>query len=878
VTAIRAACRGVIRLVALLLPPSERAEWRREWLGEIEGEWIERAERGRFGPFQQLALLWRCAGSVADVASYWLAGSGHTLRDVRFAFRGWVRAPAVTLVAILSLALGIGANTAIFSVIYNVILRPLEYPDADRLVMLWEAPRDNPGQAIVISPPDFVDWQEQSTAFESMALFNIAGGVLDDETDPIRLRGVVVSGNFFHVLGAEAALGRTFVPDEDGPDAPRIVVLSDGLWKRRFGADSSIVGRDISLSGNRLQVVGIMPPEFRGPERYFFGDSDVWNLISFDPRQSGRGGHWMRAVARLGDGVSLDFARTEMATIAQRLSEEYPETNANWTTLVRPLHEQVVGDYRPALLLMLATVGIVLLIACANVANLQLSRALARRREFAVRTALGADRGRLVRQVLGESVLLTLAGGAVGVGLAQAALHALLSVAPDVPRSANVTLNVPVLLFALGISVATGVVFGLIPAAASSVTDLQTALKDAGHGGSQGRRRSRIRGLLVVAEVALSLLLLIGAGLLTKSFTQLRSVDPGIHPEHVLSARLTLPRGMGETDRIAFLGSAMPRIAALPGVRSAGTVTSLPFHGLNNFSLGVWIEGRTETDDRPYSFYRAVTPGYLQAMGMTLVRGRWLDETDRSDGEAVLMVNDAFARRYFGDGDPLGRTVRFEYQRQFAGRIVGVVQGVRYQGLDSGIEPEMYLPYVQHAFQNPLFLAVNTAGPPARMAPSVREIIKLEAPTVVVDEIAPLTQLVAASVAGPRFSMLLVGLFAVIALILAVVGLYGVMAYSVTQRGREVGIRMALGARALQVIALVVVDGLKLVLPGMVVGLVGAYALMRVLSAMLFGVTPTDATTFVTVPAIVLVVTLIASYIPARRASRVDPTQSLRTE
>jgi putative ABC transport system permease protein len=805
-------------------------------------------------------------------------------QDLRFAARQITRKPSFTCLVVLTLALSIGANTAIFSVIEAVLLRPIEYPDSDRLVMIWERPPESPGAYNVINPRTAADWQDQAESFEGIALFHLASATSPDDRGAVRLAGASVTANYFSVLGVDPALGRGFSADEEGSRSQRVTVLSHDLWAQRFGADTSIVGNTVPLDGRNYTVVGIMPLGFKGPEHFFFGRTQFWVPIDFDMRGLPRDvGHWFRAIARLNRDVSVEGANAEMAAISGRLATAYPATNEGWGAVVVPLRDAVVRNVRPALLMLFAAVGLVLLIACVNVANLFLGRAVDRRAEFAIRCAMGAGRARLARQLLAESLSVSLAAAALGVLIADWAIPILLALAPALPRAGGVSVNGLVLAFALAVSIVTGLVFGSVPAVSAARTDVQQTLRSAGRGGTEPKEVRRLRALLIPVEVALSLVLLVGAGLFARSFGRLMAIDPGFRAEHVVIARVDLPQlsELPRAQRSVTLQEIQRRALGVPGVEKVGATSSLPLHGLNNVSFGLKLEDRAVQDaaEPPSAFYRAVTPGYFEAMGMTLRAGRLLSDEDRPDAPGAVLVNRVFAERYLPGQEPLGRRVAFHWAGlDFEGGIVGVVDGVRYNNLTEQPEAEIYVPYAQHPVQSPMFFAVRVSGNATGLIPPLREVLRSIDARLVVDEFTTMRRLVDGSVAQPRFNALLLAAASLTAIFLAAVGLYGVLSYSVSKRTREMGIRIALGADRGTVRRLVLVEGLQLVLVGIVVGITAAFVLSRFVSSLLYGVSTADPQVFVTAVLAVLAVAALAAYVPARRATRVDPVESLRRE
>ena len=804
------------------------------------------------------------------------------LHDLRYALRMLLKNPGFTIVAVIALALGIGANTAIFSVVNTVLLRPLPYKDPERLVMVWEDaskhgyPRDTPAAA------NFVDWRDQNQVFEGMAAvadesFNLTGA-----GDPERLEGRRVSANIFPLLGVEPEIGRVFTAAEDQPGSQRVVLLSYGLWQRRFGGDSSIVGKPLTLNGESHTVVGVLPARFQFPT----SDDQAWVPIAFTPEQAAsRNRHYLQVVGRLKPGVTLGQAQTEMSTIASRLEQQYPQSNADLGATVTSLHEHLVGDIRPALLILLGAVGLVLLIACANVANLLLARAAVRQKEIAVRIALGARRLRLVRQFLTESVLLSTLGGIVGMAIAFIGLVLLRTFIPEnISQAREISIDLKVLGFTLFVSVLTGVIFGLAPAIQAVRFNQSETLKEGGRDAATGGSGKRLRSVLVMAEVAISLVLLIGAGLLINSFLRLRNVDPGFRADNLLTMKIVLPEPKYEEfeRRQAFYTDLVQRVGSIAGVRSAAVTTNLPLYRQGN-SITVRIEGRPEPPpgQEQVVVTRIISPGYFETMTIPLLSGRNLNDQDiATSRNASAVISETMARRFWPNEDPIGK--RFAAGRVTSDEdwinVVGVVKDVRQFELTADPRPQMYLSYRQAGFFAPRDLVVKTDVEPTSMAAIVRKAVWEIDKDQPVSDIRTMEEILADSIARQRFSMLLLAIFAGVALILAAVGIYGVMSYSVAQRTHEIGIRMALGAQTGAVLKLAVGYGMKLVLIGILVGLIAAFALTRLMSTLLFGVTATDPTTFTLISLLLVGVAALASYIPARRATKVDPMIALRYE
>jgi len=815
-------------------------------------------------------------GMGADRKSHLL---GDLWQDLRYGLRMLLKNPGFTAVAVIALALGIGANSAIFSVVNTVLLRPLPYKNPERLVMVWEDnskqgfPRDTP------SPANFMDWRDQNHVFESIAAlveisFNLTGA-----GEPERIDGQRVSASLFSLLGVEPQLGRAFRAEEDQPGGNHVVIISHGLWQRRFGSDPGIVGKPINLNGESFTVVGVMPRTFQFPTRR----DQLWVPIAFNAKEAGeRGNHYLEVIARMKPGVTLQQAQAEMTTIATRLQQQYPETNTSIGAVVTPLHEHVVGDIKPALLVLLGAVAFVLLIACANVANLLLARAAVRQKEIALRLALGAGRARLIRQFLTESVLLAALGGGVGLLLAVVGLNVLKRfIPPNISQAHAIAIDAKVLIFTVLVSLVTGLIFGLAPATQAANFNLNDTLKESGRDSAAGSRGNRIRGLLVISEVAVSFILLIGAGLLINSFLHLRNVDPGFRAERALTMKIVLPetRYADKEQRGIFYRELIRRVETLPGVISAAVATNLPLTETGN-SVGVSIEGRADPapDRVPIVITRIISPRYFETMGIPLLKGRAFAEEDKAESPAVVVLSETTARKFWPGEDALGKHIKIgptnSPNRWLT--VVGVVKDVRQFELVVEPKPQMYLPFTQANFFEPRALVVKTNLEPLSLAATVRKTVWEIDKDQPVSDIASMENIVSESVARQRFSMLLLGIFAGLALVLAAVGIYGVMSYSVAQRTREIGIRMALGAQRADVLKLTIGQGLKLVVTGVAFGLAAAVIMTRLMSSLLFGVSATDPMTFVTISFVLVSVAVLASYIPALRATRVDPMFALR--
>jgi putative ABC transport system permease protein len=796
--------------------------------------------------------------------------------DLRHAVRLLVRQPGITVVAVLTLALGIGANAAIFSAVDAVLLRPLPWPEPDRMVMIWEK---RPQEGVMnnsVAPADYVDWSKSATLFTAMSGYMTTAADLTGQGEPVRLNAAAVSAAFPDVFGVRMARGRFFRKDEEISGHHRVVVLSHGLWAERFGADAGIVGRALTLNGVPHEVVGVLEPF-----EFIDKDIEIWAPLALEggPQPPPRANHFLNVYARLKPGTTVAQARAEMHAIGERLSREYPDTNRRHGSHVVPLRDELVAPVRAGLLLLLAAVGFVLLIACVNVANLLLARAVSRRREIAVRAALGAGRLRLASQGLTESLVLALLGGLAGLIVAWWALAALPYLAAEagpVVGLDRVRIDARVLGFTLLLSLAMGALFGLLPAWQLARQDVNESLRDGGRSIAGGRRRLRVA--LVVAEVALASLLLVGAGLALRSFRTILAGDPGIRPAGVMTALVTLPntRYREPEAKTAAVLAIEQRLAAVPGVRQVGGTSQLPMAGMDSRS-GIAIQGYEPVSDTPTrSHWRAVTPGYFDAIGMTLVRGRGFTRTDDTRAPVVVVVNETFARRYFSNASPIGGRVRLGGTEEWR-EIVGIVRDVRHWGLSAPVNPEMYMPFDQFPLGNVVF-TLAAFGPAESLAPDLRAAVRSVDPDLVVSRVRTMEQVLAQSVERQRVTMLLLATFGGVALLLAAAGIYGVMAHLVSLRTSEIGIRMTLGARPRDVLQQIMREAVVQTTIGLGIGLAGAVILMRAFRTMLHEVSPSDPLTLAGVALILLASALLACYVPARRAMRVDPVTALRAE
>jgi putative ABC transport system permease protein len=871
------------------LPADAAGDLDRSGLGvETRMSWKDMAEEVAQHLRDQYAEL-RAAGhshqdamnaTSAEIAQL---NPGEWPREVRHAARSLSKARGFSLIVILTLALGIGANAAIFSVVNAVVLRPLPYQDPDRLVVVWDNLMRHQLKDIVVSALEYTEFRDRNRVFERMAAYDTSGFNITGIASPERVNGAVVTASLLPLIGVRPALGRVFEDADQRPGVER-VVLSHAIWQRIFAGDRSIVGRAIAVDGKSAEVVGVMPAGFHFPD----DTVEIWKPLVFDAEllsEDNRGSRSYTVIARLKAGVTVDQAQAEMNVVSDGMVRQHPQAyRGGYYTTVRGLQDEIVGGTRRVLLLQFGAVGLVLLIACANVANLLLARGGARRKEMAIRRALGAKRSRIVGQLLTESVLLAVCGGAVGLIVAVWGLDLLIALAPsDIPRLTEIALDARVVAFTAVVSLLTGVLFGVVPALQMSRTDPGNTLKEGGRSGSAGRRRA-LGDALIVAQVALSLVLLVAAGLLINSFARVQAAAPGFNPERVLTMRIAPPDAKYSFERgEAFFADLVARLRATPGVRSVGAINALPFSGTGG-DRSFYIEGRstTRTENLPDEDMRFVTPGYFATMQIPVLQGREFSERDTLAAPRVAVINQALARKYFPAGDAIGTRVAFTQQQPVWYQIIGVVGAIRHRALDARELPELYVPNAQPLFPGAtvraLFVAVRTDGDPLAMTAAVRQAVAAVDPDQPISDLRSMEQRVSASLGPRRFNMVLLGVFAAVALALCAIGIYGVLAYAVTERTHEIGIRLALGARPRDVIAMVVGQGLALAVAGAVLGVVAAAAVTRLMASLLYGVTATDPLTFGAVVLLLLLVAAGAAWRPARRATQVDPLTALRAE
>ena len=802
------------------------------------------------------------------------------LQDMRFGMRMLRRSPGFAIVAAVTLALGLGANTAMFSVIDAVLLRPLPFADPDRLVRIIDANPSKGFPRFSSSPPNFMDWRAQAQSFTGMAAATGGTLTLSGSGDAQRLEAFYVTPDLFTVLGINTVVGRTFTDEEGTYGHDKVAILSFHLWQQSFGADRNVVGHTIKLDGENYVVVGVAPPEFR------LGNNDLVVPLAFGPKvATQRGAHFLGVYARLKPGISLQRANDEMKTIAARLAVAYPDKDSGWTAFVMQMHELVVGRVRPAMLILFGAVGFLALIACANVANLLLSRAVGRQRELSIRSALGATRSRIMRQLLTESFILCVSGALLGMAIAAGGIHLLQLVGPiNVPRLATVQLNTAVLAFTAGLTLLTTMLFGILPALHASRVDVNVALKSAGRGAAGSRESARPRKLLVLAELSLSVMLLTGAGLLIRSFVRLSFTNPGVDTSHVLTFNLSLPQKKYATpERIRdFYDTLLTNLRALPGVKGAGAVSILPLSGDQNSSTFSVRGAPVAEQNQPSAELRVASRDYFRTIGIPVLHGRAFESSDRIGSPPVVLVSEAMARHFWPNGDALGHFIAMGVRpgisnADVGGEIVGIVGDVRDFGLEIEPSPTVYV-LADIPGSNGMNIVVRTSNDPAALVQSARAAVAALDADIPLADPAPMETVLSTSLAQRRFYMLLLSIFAALALALAGIGLYGVISYSVGQRTQEIGVRMALGATRGQVLGMILSQGLRLACAGIAAGIIGALALNRLLKGMLVGVSTTDATVFTFAALSIALIALAACYIPARRATAVDPVIALRYE
>ncbi len=873
--------RAIISAMSAVVPFSRRAEWVAEWTGELAHRWHDVEQRGARTHATRIALTFRALGCIPDACFLRrrLTETPMLANDIRYALRTLLRRPGFTTVVVLTLALGIGSTTAIFSVVNAVLLRSLPFDDPQRLVALRGTPTDGDVSKVSSSSswPDFVDYRASARAYDELAAFSESVVTLTGATlEPVPVPGAAVTPNLFRALGVTPTFGGAFSDSDAGAGQPRVVVISHHLWRTRLGADSGAVGRSLTIDGVPHAILGVMPEEFEFPAA-----ARLWVPLIPSGAALERGMHNLAVVGRLAAGTTRDAAAVEARRIFRALEIAHPESNAKRTASVEPLGESAVRGIRPVLLVLLGAVGTVLLIVCTNVASLFLARAASREREVAVRIALGAGRGRIARQFLVESVLLSVTGGLLGLAIALWGVDLLVAAAPSsIPRANEISVDLRVLGFVLGVSLLTGIAFGAIPAIQLGRLDANGPLKDGSHTVTATRVRRRVRQMLVVAEVSLAMVLVIGAGLLIATVARLQHVDPGFDPQRMLVTHLQLPPARYATPGqvLAYYEAVRARVEAIPGVRAAAVAFEHPLSP--GWTSSFTIAGREPParGHEPEARVRPITPGYLRTAGAQLLRGRDITAADRAGAPGVVIINDAFARQHFPGENPLGRRLdRGPWWPEMPGsfEIIGVIRDERFLGLAVAADAATYFPHAQFPLGE-MYLLVRAAGDPAALIPSLRNAVWSVDRDIPVEDVRTMDDLLGGTLARPRFVGTLLGLFAGAALLLSALGIYGVLSYTVAQRTPEIGIRMALGAQRGAVMRTVVGQGMALALAGIAIGAVAAVAATRALSGLLFGVTPTDPLIFGAVALLLAATALVAAYVPARRASRVDPLIALR--
>lgn len=875
----------LIRAIGVIVPSRLRVDWRQEWEAELRCRELLLAEWDKLNWKNKLDLVRRSLGAFRDALLLQPQRlEDEMFQDLRFGLRLLLKTPVFTAIAVLTLALGIGANATIFSVVNAIWLRPLPYPEADQVALVLHR-NTKRGVDFELTPAGFFDLRRESKSFARLAAYVSQDFNLTGPGEPERLRGQLVSASLFPLLKVSPVAGRALKEDDDREGAPRVVMLSNGLWQRRFGAGPDVIGQTLTLDDQSYTIVGVMPAGFDFPDKR----TELWAPIAFDPKAANdRGTYYLSCLARLNQGVTLTTAQSELDGIADNLTQAYPRSNTDLSFNVVSLHQNLVSGFKQALLVLLGTVAFVLLIACVNVANLLLARAAVRQKELAVRAALGAGRLRLIRQLLTESTLLALCGGALGLLIAVWGIQALKLISPAGPdaiaRLDEVSLDWRVLGFTFGVSCLTGIIFGLAPALHISKPDLQYTLKEGGRG-FVGARGQRLRGLLVITEIALSLVLLVGAGLLIRSFIRLQRVDVGFNPERLLTMRVEMSDSKAKdlARRVSFYQEVIERVESLPGVEAVGMVNAAPIvtPGIRAF---VTIEDKPDPPpgQPQLTNCRVVSPDYFRALGVPLRAGRSLTAEDNTQASPVAVINQEMARRYWDDDDPVGKRFKFGPRASTAAwlTVTGVVGDMRQAGLNAAPLPELYTPVTQaHVpWARPRFIFIRAAGDPMSLVAAVKSQIWAADKDQAICAVSTMEEIVADSLAARRFNLWLLGAFAALALVLASIGIYGVISYAVSQRRREIGLRMALGAGNRDILRLIVGHGLVLTLSGVATGLAASAVLTRLLSALLFDVSPTDPPTFAAVALLLTGVAVLACYLPARRATKVDPMVALRYE
>ena len=809
------------------------------------------------------------------------------IQDIKFGLRMLVKSPSLSIVATIALALGIGANTAIFSVVNAVLLRPLPFPNSEQLMSVFETDVQRGRMRGSESYPNFFDLRSQNTSFEHLAAYHTGDYIMTGRGEPVRLQGVVTTADLFPLLGVAPIMGRTFVADEDKAGSNRVVVLSERLFRSRFNSDPSLLNQTITLDGINFTVIGVMPASFEFPIQN--EPAELWTTIAGEasgksPITAQRGAHFLGTIGRLKPDVTKEQAQTDLSTIAARLEQQYPDTNTHKGQRAESALTALVGEIRPALLILLGAVACVLLIACANVANLLLARATSRYKEMAIRSALGASRVRVIRQLLTESILLSLVGGAVGLLLAVWWSDVLIALGKkDIPRAVHVGIDWRVLGFTAGVSILTGVIFGLFPAVHSSKTELVESLKEGGRGTSEGARRNRMRNVLAVGELAVAVVLLVSAGLLIKSLWRLQNVETGLQPDNVLTFDVAVPETRYDSGKQAqFFADLKTRLESSPGVQSASAITPLPLNG-DQFSISFQIEGReVAPKDEPSADVFIAGVDYFQTLGIPIVKGRDFERRDQHGSPPVVIISQEFARLFFPNENPIGKRMKpgistYDDEKSTYREIVGIVGDVRSHALSTQPKPAYYVPQTQVPWSQQT-MVVKTKNDPRGLITGLTKEVGAMDNNVPVFNVKTMPEYLSASAAAPRFNTTLLTIFAAVALVLTLVGLYGVMSYSVAQRTNEIGIRLALGAQSKDVLLMIVKQGSFLIALGLTIGLFGAYALTRLISSLLFGVTAKDPVTFAGAAVVLAVVALLACYIPAWRATKVDPLEALRCE